>query len=85
MAEKGFFADRLRELRTQAGLTQKELSELSGLGISTIRQFEYGLREPVFRTLVRLTRALGVTLAAFERPEAPTPEEPKLRRRRKKK
>jgi transcriptional regulator with XRE-family HTH domain len=63
---KGFFAERLKALRLQAGLTQEQLSERSGLALSTVFQFEQGLKEPTYGTLIKLTRGLGVPLGAFE-------------------
>ena len=64
--KRGFFATRLRELRKQAGLSQGKLARNSGLGVSTVRLFEYGLRQPTFETLVKLARGLDVSLGAFD-------------------
>jgi transcriptional regulator with XRE-family HTH domain len=71
---KGFFAVRLKELRTKAGLSQPQLAESADIPVSTIRQFEQGRREPTFPTLVKLAAGLGVSLAAFdvEPPKKPT-------------
>jgi transcriptional regulator with XRE-family HTH domain len=69
MAEKGFFARKLRELRDRAGLSQPGLAERAGVSVGAVRQLEYGRREPTYGTLVRLARALGVSLAAFDVPE----------------
>jgi transcriptional regulator with XRE-family HTH domain len=60
------FGELLLQLRTAAGLSQPVLAERAGIGVSTLRQFEYGMREPTFGTLVRLARALGVSLAEFD-------------------
>lgn len=68
MPEEGFFARRLRELRDEAGLSQPALAERAGIGVSTLRQFEYGIREPTYGTLVKLARALGLSLGAFDQP-----------------
>lgn len=67
--EKGFFALQLRALRNKANLSQPELAEAAGLAVSTIRQFEYGRREPTYETLVKLAQGLGVSLSAFDPPE----------------
>ena len=76
----GFFAERLKELRNNAGLSQPGLAVRSGVGVSTIRQFEYGRREPTYGTLVKLARGLGVSLAAFNHLEdqeaRPAPRRP---------
>ena len=45
------FAQRLRELRLNKGLSQKELGERLGLHNSTISMYERGEREPDFDTL----------------------------------
>ena len=66
MAERGGFAELLKALRDQAGLSQNGLAERSGVAVSTIRQFEYGMREPTYGTLVKLARGLGVSLGAFD-------------------
>src|SRR5262245_40933234 len=71
VAEKGFFAVRLKVLRAQAGLSQPELAERAGMPLPTLRGFEQGRREPNYRTLVKLGRGLGVPLSAFEPPEEP--------------
>jgi transcriptional regulator with XRE-family HTH domain len=67
---KGFFAERLRELRRERGLSQAGLSGRSGVAVSTIRQFEYGRREPTYGTLVKLAAGLGLSLAAFDQTAA---------------
>ena len=64
--EKRFFAERLKALRHQASLSQPVLAQRSGVAVSTIRQFEYGRREPTYGTLLKLAQGLGVSLAVFE-------------------
>jgi transcriptional regulator with XRE-family HTH domain len=77
MAETaGYFAQRLKALRAEAALSQAVLARRAGVGASTLRQFEYGLREPTYGTLVKLAQGLGVSLAAFDPPE-PAPKRPK--------
>ncbi len=73
MSGRGFFAGRLKELREGAGLSQPALSERSGVAVSTIRQFEYGRREPTYGTLIKLAEGLGVSLSAFDQGRAATP------------
>ncbi len=65
---KRYFARRLKELRLEAELSQSKLAEASGLAVNTIRQFEYGRREPTYETLVKLAGGLGVSLSAFDPP-----------------
>ena len=74
--KKPFFAIRLKELRTQAELSQADLAECSGVAVGTIRHFEYGLREPTYETLVKLARGLGVSLAAFDQGPPKKPKGP---------
>jgi transcriptional regulator with XRE-family HTH domain len=62
----GLFAARLKALRKEAALSQADLAERSGVAVSTVRQFEYGRREPTYGTLLKLARGLDVSLAAFE-------------------
>ena len=49
------------------------MAERSGLAVNTIRQFEYGRREPTYETLVKLAAGLGVSLSAFDPPAEPKP------------
>ena len=50
----------LREIRRRRFMTQAELSEKTGLTITTISQLENGRRQPSLRTVRRLAEALGV-------------------------
>jgi transcriptional regulator with XRE-family HTH domain len=59
------FAERLRELRERAGLTQAQLAEASGLPIGSIRNYEQGQREPYWNVVFQLAAALGVSCEAF--------------------
>ncbi len=59
------FAERLRELRERAGLTQAQLAEASGLPIGSIRNYEQGQREPYWNVVFQLAGALGVSCEAF--------------------
>lgn len=53
--------ERLKELRRQAMLTQEELAEKSGVGITTINRIEKGhVDDPHFSTLRKLAVALRV-------------------------
>jgi transcriptional regulator with XRE-family HTH domain len=82
MPERSYFAERLRELRGKAGLSQPALADRAGIGISTLRQFEYGRREPTFATLLKLAAGLGVGLSAFDPPDEPEPPKPRRRKQR---
>jgi transcriptional regulator with XRE-family HTH domain len=82
------FAQRLRELRTVAGLSEVRLAELSGVSFGAIHNYGLGIRKPTFAAVVRLCRALGVTCEAFaecediadEPPADAVPQGPKRRR-----
>lgn len=52
----------LKRWRTQAGMTQAELSRASGVDESTISQIENGHRAPQQETLDALLAALGLTI-----------------------
>jgi transcriptional regulator with XRE-family HTH domain len=51
---------KLREIRIQKSLTQREISERSGLPSSQISRIENGYRLPSLETLERITAALQV-------------------------
>jgi transcriptional regulator with XRE-family HTH domain len=59
------FAERLRELREKAGLTQTQLAEASGLPLGSIRNYEQGQREPYWAVVFKLAAALGASADAF--------------------
>jgi transcriptional regulator with XRE-family HTH domain len=59
------FADKLRELREAAGLTQEQLAERAGLHTLSVAKLEQGVREPTWATVLELAEALGVSVAKF--------------------
>jgi transcriptional regulator with XRE-family HTH domain len=59
------FGAKLKELRTQAGLTQAQLAELSDVPLGTIRDYEQGKRDPLLSTAQKLARALNQSLDVF--------------------
>jgi len=58
------FAERLKELRLEAGLTQKQLSiELAGkIDQSSIARWELGVRVPLLDAAMVLAEYFGVSL-----------------------
>jgi len=72
--ESGAFGIKLRELRTQAGMTQAVLAQKSGVLQSTISALEKGNYEASFRTVDALCRALGVSCEAFRTPASSEPQ-----------
>lgn len=55
------FAERLRELRKQKGLSQTELGERVEIHYTHIGRYERGVSRPAADTLKRLADALGVS------------------------
>ena len=60
------FADRLKQLRESANLSQYALAKKSGLSAQAISMIEKGEREPGWETVRKLAKALGVSVAAFD-------------------
>ncbi len=56
------FGERVRKLRTAAGLSQEQLAERAGLHWTYISGIERGRRNPGLNNLGRLATALGVSL-----------------------
>jgi transcriptional regulator with XRE-family HTH domain len=59
------FGNRLREARVQAGFSQSELEEVSGIPKARLSRYENGHVEPSIQTLARLARALNVSEASL--------------------
>lgn len=55
------FAERLVTLRKQKGLTQRALSDFTGIHLTQIRRYEGGATQPTFEMLRRLAVALSVS------------------------
>ncbi len=51
---------RLRTLRKERALSQRDLANVSGVGPVTISELERGVREAQPRTIRKLAEALGV-------------------------
>lgn len=52
----------LRRIRKNAGLTQKELAEKTGVSYSTIVKYENGLRKPKADNLLKIFFSLGLPI-----------------------
>lgn len=56
------FSERLRELRKERGLKQKEMAEICGLKVRSYQQYEYDENYPTVLGLVFLADYFGVSL-----------------------
>lgn len=56
------FGDRLKKLREDKDLRQKELAKIIGLSDRTIGMYEQGRREPDFNTLTKLADFFNVSI-----------------------
>lgn len=57
-----YIGSKIKELRKNKGLTQKELATLVNMGDTTIANYEKGFRTPKKNTLFKLANALSVTI-----------------------
>jgi transcriptional regulator with XRE-family HTH domain len=53
---------KLRVLREQRGLTQKEAAELADVHLDTLKSLESGERSPYMPTLTKIVRGYGVSI-----------------------
>jgi transcriptional regulator with XRE-family HTH domain len=69
MSDVSVIAERLKEARTRAGISQKQLGVMAGIDAFSasprINQYERGKHEPDLRTLARLAAVLEVPVAYF--------------------
>ena len=61
-----FVAERLKELRNDKGLTQKELAKRSGLRQPHVSRIERGEMSPTRKTIEKLAQGLGVEMKEFD-------------------
>jgi transcriptional regulator with XRE-family HTH domain len=76
------FAEKLRELRDAAGLSQVKLARASGLTFGTVHGYGLGRRKPSFANVLKIARALGTTCEAFADCEDLDGVEPPARKRK---
>jgi transcriptional regulator with XRE-family HTH domain len=55
------FCDRLRKLREERDLKQKEIATKLNIGITTYNNYEKGVREPDFEVLKKFAKFFNVT------------------------
>jgi transcriptional regulator with XRE-family HTH domain len=53
--------ERIRDKRSERGLSQKALAEMVGISPPAINRFEKGIKAPSIDTLAKLAKALGVS------------------------
>ena len=53
--------EKIREIRKNANLTQKDLARLSGIAVITIRKYENNERNPKKEQIEKIAKALKVT------------------------
>ncbi|PIE88615.1 MAG: transcriptional regulator [Bacteroidetes bacterium] len=54
--------EQIKERRNVLNVTQETLSEISGVGLRTLRQFERGKGNPTLETLTKICDALGLEI-----------------------
>jgi transcriptional regulator with XRE-family HTH domain len=59
------FAIRVRELRTERGLSQEKLAEEAGIHRTYLGGIELGLRNPSLRNIGRIAQALSVPVSVL--------------------
>lgn len=59
------FPELLRKLRTEKGLSQQKLAELSGISQAAIYQWEKGTRNPKSEQILRLSKALDAPYSSL--------------------
>jgi len=67
-------AGQLLSLRLDAGVTQKQLAERSGIAQADISRYERGLGNPTRATIDALAVALGAHLELVRNEQSPQPE-----------
>ena len=55
--------EKIKYYRNIRGISQEMLGNLSGINPATIKKYEYGIRNPKPDQLLKITNALGVSIA----------------------
>lgn len=63
---------RLKEIRTQKGLTQRQVADYIGCAPSVYSRYETGDREPSIDILIQLSHCFSVTIDCIVGNEAPS-------------
>lgn len=65
MQELSNTAALIKKYRKEQNMSQEELSEKSGINISSLKKYEIGYRNPKPEQLIKLANALGISANAF--------------------
>lgn len=57
------FGERVRKLREQSKMSQLTLAQKAKLDLTTVNEIENGNREPMLRTIWKISNALGMKLS----------------------
>ncbi len=79
--EKMNIGERLKSVRLQAGLSQRDLAEKVDVSAQAVSKYERGMDTPSSPVLIRLAKALGVRVEYLLRPINITLSQPQYRRR----
>ncbi len=66
-SDKMHFIDicnKIKERRSLLGITQQDLSDISGVGLRTIKEIETGKGNPSIHILLKILNVLGMELEA---------------------
>jgi len=85
MTARTTFGQRLQALRLEAGMTQQQLADLSGLPLGSLRNYEQEQREPLWEVVFHLARAMGISTERFADCVAPLAKKPTGKKPAKKK
>lgn len=59
------FAEKLKAIRTEQGISERGLAEVAGVPYGALHTYAIGTRKPSFAYVVKIARALGVSCEAF--------------------
>lgn len=60
------FADKLRQLRKDHGMTQAELARKSELAVGTVQQYELRKRKPSFDALMSIAKVFNIDISELD-------------------
>lgn len=55
------FSEKLKDARSEAGITQAELAEKIGVSVRSVQAYEQGVKSPRQNTMIQLAKALNVS------------------------